>query len=216
MRNNRNMRRENRLLADIVEANGGVVTNKDNQCKLLSDWLDSYLTSQLTRWAPMFDGVSTFLSLDVDIETSTSMPIYMTFNCDPELSLGTWRYLLHDAFIGDLFVNLKNSNGTLEFGGCAVEVDGVSASSQEVFLRDGLTHTIKITPMLVRTLRNIGINRNGIANFWAGLIYDVKIDDELYSLNESFSEYPVATGSLSSTATYNNFVESDVVEIPYE
>lgn len=43
MRNNRNMRRENRLLADIVEANGGVVTNKDNRCKLLQDWLDSIL-----------------------------------------------------------------------------------------------------------------------------------------------------------------------------
>lgn len=37
------IRRENRLLADIVEANGGTVTNKDNRCKLLQDWLDSLI-----------------------------------------------------------------------------------------------------------------------------------------------------------------------------
>ena len=31
----------NRLLSQIVEQSGGTVTNKDNRCKLLQDWLDS-------------------------------------------------------------------------------------------------------------------------------------------------------------------------------
>lgn len=35
------MRAMNEILADIVLANGGTVTNKDNRNQLLQDWLDS-------------------------------------------------------------------------------------------------------------------------------------------------------------------------------
>ena len=46
MRKNKSIVRWKRLLAAIVEQSGGTVTNKDNGCQLLQDWLDYVIAQQ--------------------------------------------------------------------------------------------------------------------------------------------------------------------------
>lgn len=173
-----------------------------------------------TRYAPKFDGVATYIEFDGDgvsitqSETVTIELLGITTVMERRVidssrpNSSNIRLQINESGYAGLF--FRNGNRAGE-----VSVDGGDFSVSAPYPHDGGVHTITLRP--TETLMDGLLWMQALGEFADSYsevtLLSITVANENYPLTESFAEYPVLTGSLGSTMTAYNFVESDVVEV---
>lgn len=173
-----------------------------------------------TRFAPKFDGVTTYIKLDTPTEVTYESPVSITIiglteanptrellNYSGEPSSDTINVFLHDNGI----VYVRNGSNQV-FG--SVSIDGGDFELYPRYPTDGGKHQFTFRPHVGNVLLFDEIIKS--TNLSSGrdlTLLDLIVGGEIFPLDEPFTAYPILTGSLGGTATAYNFVETDVVEI---
>jgi hypothetical protein len=213
-------RPQNEILADIVVASGGTVTNPSNRNSLYNDWKNAVESPPAVEYMTRLNGVSSVIQVP-NIPVSAGSTIELQFFAPPSLQAQT--RLLMDSPSGSALPRCfieQNSNGTVAFNTSAyseMRLDGVVISSMSVaFPSDENFHTFLGVLSVNSEIGWLGSLFNGaslLANF---PITKLKINDGSvwdFPLNEPWSsDIPrVAFNSGSgANAEYINTVESDV------
>lgn len=182
----------NDLLADIVIASGGTVTDSSNMNSLLADWLDVAGTDLVSREeaaieAPIeeaepvtydyakLDGVNNRWVLSSSILLTPSNKVKFKFKADSSTIANSYRRFLGSENYG-LSVDTGNSADKFRLTGCTATLDGVPISNSNTPIPiDGLEHELVISPTVTESIEVIaGLNGRDDRNV-AVTLYDFEV-----------------------------------------
>lgn len=196
----------NGLLAQIVQASGGTVTDASNRNSLLQDWLNA-VSGPVGRWYFTANGIDQYIELNSQISFLDGDIVSFKIS-KPTADFDT----VFDGF-NRAFRLRSGSGGVIQLSGFSGTVNGQPIVSDSTIWPDGISEFVLtksgssadyITRLLCRS--------DSPVNQFGGRIYDFKVNDgSVYNfpLDDSFANNPVArnTGS-GANATYINATEA--------
>lgn len=190
----------NKLLGDIVEASGGVVTNAGNRNGLLKDWLDAVGQVCEPLWQP--NGVNQQLSINIPIVPGDTI----SFNLIVSATTSSRDSIFDTA--DRVRVRLESA-GVWDFAGGSLTVDGANVNDGDNLPPLGSVVNCTFTSTSTTTLLYIG-SFNGLGVFSAQPVYNLSINDGSiynYPLDDGFVNNPVARNLGSGTD--GTFINND-------
>jgi hypothetical protein len=200
----------NGLLAQIVQASGGTVTDASNRNSLLQDWLNA-VSGPVGRWYFNFNGVDQYVQMST-INLSTGDTLEFKIKSPSQIPVGTDDYFIGSSLATNkLAVRHHAGTGRLIWTGNATATfDGSPITTLFILPLDGATHTIVLTATQSCQFDLVGCDN--YTSFGVSPIFDIKVNDgSVYNfpLDDSFANNPVArnTGS-GANGTYINATEA--------
>lgn len=193
-------RTRNIILADIVVANGGTVTDPNNRNSLLLNWRDAVGG----RLVYDLDGIDDYIAIpQVNLVAGDKIKFKLI------RSANGGRYIWRTD--GSMF--FREISNDVYFAGGTLTIDGVSATSQvTLFPMDGLPHDYEFTLTGNTSLSVLGAREDTTAGI-AYPIYDISITavsgNRFYPVNDGFAVNPLIADTLGGQdGTAMNFNEA--------
>jgi hypothetical protein len=220
------MRTQNKILADIVTANGGIVTNPQSRNSLLNDWLDAigYVRIHFALFDPVQQSNLLFsadwvAAGNFSVSADTILPLDATDFALLGQSASTANYLkvLSTGFLSFSIDSSVVTSTVLATKDSKLRNYGVTLSGNDfIFTEKGVAvDTVTDAVAAAKTLTLNTVGQSSAASYFKGVEANVKLDDLSQSGNTFTFPINTATGTTEDalegglTATYHGIPEAN-------